>query len=87
MGKFRKADQSYSGHVGHVAEPRKCCHCRARTWLQLMCCALALELGVLISELAEKCRESAEQRVECDGAECDRVEIAESEVNKVIYQR
>ena len=29
---------------------RKYQQCRVRTWLQLMCCALILELGVLISD-------------------------------------
>ena len=41
--------------------PRECCQCRVRTWLQLMCCALVLELGVLISEQVEKV--GAEQSV------------------------
>ena len=43
---------------------------RARTWLQLMCCALTLELGVLILEGSERCDGS-----ECGGVGCDRPEV------------
>jgi hypothetical protein len=50
----------------------KCRQYRVRTWLQLMCCALILELGVLISEREQEGgngdgAESDEQG--CDGVE------------------
>ena len=50
MGNSGKRSGATLRHFGNrFMEPQKCaCQCRARTWLQLMCCALVLELGVLI---------------------------------------
>ena len=63
---IRIADRSYSRACRNKKQNHaECFYCRVRTWLQLMCCALALKLGVLISEWSEKgC-----DRAECDGAE------------------
>ena len=51
MGNSRKQSGATLRHFGsNFTEPQKCaCQYRARTWLQLMCCTLVLELGVLIS--------------------------------------
>ena len=40
----------HRGTVDRFSGPWKMLQCRVRTWLQLMGCALVLELGVLISE-------------------------------------
>ena len=48
--------------------------CRVRTCLQLMGCALILELGVLISEQVKR----------CDSAECDKVRSSRLRRDKVI---
>ena len=50
-GKIQRAEWSYTeARRGQVFRTMEMPQCRVRTWLQLMCCALDLELGVLISE-------------------------------------
>ena len=51
------------GTADRFLRPRKMLQCKVRTWLQLMGCALVLELGVLILERVER----------CDSVECDRI--------------
>ena len=51
LWKIWRVEQSYTeARKGQVFRAMEMLQCRVRTWLQLMCCALALELGVLISE-------------------------------------
>ena len=51
LWKIRRAERSYTeARKGQVFRTTEMPQCRVRTQLQLMCCALALELGVLISE-------------------------------------
>ena len=50
-GKVQRAERSYTeAQKGQVFGTMEMPQCRVRTQLQLMCCALILELGVLISE-------------------------------------
>ena len=52
-GKIQRAEWSYAeAWRGQVFGTTEMLQCRVRTRLQLMCCALALELGVLILELS-----------------------------------
>ena len=53
-GKFWKQSGATLRHVGRIFRTTEMPQWRARTWLQLMCCALTLELGVLILEWAGK---------------------------------
>ena len=66
-GKTGKRSGATLAHVGTDFGSAEVQQCRVRTWLQLMCCAFVLELGVLISEQLRKCGG-------CDGAECDGAE-------------
>ena len=51
LWKIQRAERSYTeAWKGQVFGTTEMPQCRVRTWLQLMCCALTLELGVLISE-------------------------------------
>ena len=51
LWKIRRAERSYTeAWKGQVFGTMEMLQCRVRTRLQLMCCALALELGVLILE-------------------------------------
>ena len=51
LWKIQRAERSYTeARKGQVFGTMEMPQCRVRTWLQLMCCTLALELGVLISE-------------------------------------
>ena len=49
LWKIQRAERSYTeAWKGQVFGTTEMLQCRVRTWLQLMCCALILELGVLI---------------------------------------
>ena len=51
LWKIWRAEWSYTeARKGQVFGTTEMPQCRVRTWLQLVCCALALELGVLILE-------------------------------------
>ena len=72
-GKIRKRSGTTAEHVGKDSEPCGMLNCRARTWLQLIGCALTLELVVLIcGEVKNK------RRLERDvtGQDCDGVMVA-----------
>ena len=65
MGSSRMQSRATLSTADRFPGPQEVLQCRVRTWLQLMGCALVLELGVLISEWAERC-----DKAEHDGAKC-----------------